>query len=281
MSRIGLVTCREIPEPDHDEEILHDALRGAGLEPRLIAWDDPDADPGAFDLCILRSCWNYHEAPDDFLRWLDGAERRTRVLNPPDVVRWNLHKRYLGELADAELPIVPTEWHGRGDSVDLAATMERRGWADVVVKPAVSAASYRTRRFRRAEVAAGQAFLDALLGDRDALVQPTLPGFAEPGERAIVWIAGDLTHAVRKAPRFDADEERVSAASGITDEERTLARRALALVPGDLLYGRVDLVQGPDGALAISELEVIEPSLFLIQSSSALDRFVQGILHHR
>jgi hypothetical protein len=47
-----------------------------------------------------------------------------------------------------------------------------------------------------------------------------------------------------------------------TDAERALADAALATVDAPLLYARVDLVP-VDGAPHVSELELIEPSLYL------------------
>src|ERR1700693_2131330 len=95
MTKVALVTCAELPEPDPDEALLVDALRQAGLGAELLAWDDPSANPAAFDLCVLRSCWNYYEDPQAFLAWIATTAAATKLQNPENVVRWNLHKRYL------------------------------------------------------------------------------------------------------------------------------------------------------------------------------------------
>lgn len=42
--RIGLVTCREIPEPDPEAEPLLQALRLEGVDAAWVAWDDPIID---------------------------------------------------------------------------------------------------------------------------------------------------------------------------------------------------------------------------------------------
>ncbi len=63
----------ELPEPDPDEELLLDAFRKAGMRAELLAWDDPHGNPGAFDLCVLRSCWNYYQDPKAFLTWIVAA----------------------------------------------------------------------------------------------------------------------------------------------------------------------------------------------------------------
>jgi O-ureido-D-serine cyclo-ligase len=283
-----------LPEPDPDQEPLLAALREAGLRAELLAWDDPAARrPGAFDLCVLRSCWNYFRAPEAFLGWCEEAAATSRLANPLPFVRWNLHKRYLLALEAAGVPVVPTVRLPRGRTSDLPALLAGRGWRDVVIKPAVSAASFLTRRFRPGETAAGQAFLAELLAERDALVQPYLPSAEEPGELALVWIDGELSHAVRKRARLAGDDEWVSKALPLPPAEAEVAQRAIALArakslgakaagaaagrEAELLYARVDLLLDEAGEPRVSEVELIEPSLFLLQAPAALERLVRAI----
>jgi glutathione synthase/RimK-type ligase-like ATP-grasp enzyme len=123
----------------------------------------------------------------------------------------------------------------------------------------------------------GQAFLTALVRDRDAMVQRYMPAVEDSGERALVWIDGEITHAVQKLPRFADGVERVSGALELTAQERELASRVLGCVKGELLYARVDVVGDGEGGVLVSELELIEPSLFLLQSPEALARLVKAI----
>jgi hypothetical protein len=277
MPSVALVTCLQIPEPDRDQELLLHALRRAGLRAELLAWDDPHGNPGVFDLCVLRSCWNYYRDPERFLSWVADAASRSLLLNPEKIVRWNLHKRYLRELESAGVPTIPTAWFDRGARVDLVATMESRGWDDVVIKPAISASSFRTKRFQIDHVSEGQTFLEGMVGERDAMVQQYIVDFEGTGERALVWIDGALTHAVRKSPRFAGGDEHVSEALVISDREKELAQRTLSCVEAELLYARVDVVNDDDGELLVSEFELMEPSLFLRQSPAALERFVGAV----
>jgi glutathione synthase/RimK-type ligase-like ATP-grasp enzyme len=126
-------------------------------------------------------------------------------------------------------------------------------------------------------VNAGQAFLDSLIGERDMMVQQYMPSFDTPGERALVCVDKKWTHAVQKYPRFAGEDESVSEALEITADEEALARRAVSCVEGDLLYARVDVVQDDDGGLVVSELELMEPSLFLLQCPEALERLVRAM----
>ncbi|MEM8599965.1 MAG: hypothetical protein AAGF99_08590, partial [Bacteroidota bacterium] len=68
----------------------------------------------AFDLVIIRSPWDYQHHADAFLDVLDEIEASSaRLENPAALVRWNLDKGYLRDLASHGIPIVPTAWaHG-------------------------------------------------------------------------------------------------------------------------------------------------------------------------
>ncbi|PCC73917.1 hypothetical protein SAMN02745121_06163 [Nannocystis exedens] len=276
--RVALATCLQKPEPDPDEELLVAALAGAGVEARVLAWDDPEAAWHEASLCVLRSTWNYPHRPDDFLAWARRVAAVTRMYNPLPVLEDNHHKSYLARLAARGVAVVDTVHLARGAAPDLAALLDERGWDRAVVKPAISAASMGTWRVDRSAAAASQQRLIADVALRDTMVQPYMRAVEEPGERALIWIDGALTHAIRKTARFAGEHERVSAALPIADDERALAEAALAPIADSLLYARVDTVRGEAGAPRIMELELIEPSLFLAEHPPALARLVAAIV---
>jgi hypothetical protein len=276
VKRVALITCTTLPEPDLDQEGQLEALRAAGLQAEMLAWDDPAAEPGAFDLCVMRSCWDYYRDPDAFLAFVARAARQSRLVNSEAVVRWNIHKSYLARLESAGVPVIPTAFFDRGQTVDVSEIMRRRGWDEVVLKPAISAASHRAHRFSRSERAAAQACMQSLLADGDALIQRYMEGFASSGERALIWIDGEFTHKVVKMPRFHGEAEAVSGARQVTEEERAIGRKALSCVDDELLYARVDVVDF-DGNPVVSEFELMEPSLFFAQNPEALQRFVRAL----
>jgi hypothetical protein len=276
--QLRIATCRPLPEPDADEELLLLALRAKGIDARMAAWNDPAerwSDPVP---TVIRSTWDYiHDLPR-FLEWADRAESAGPLWNRAAIVRWNAHKEYLREIAQHGHAVVPTTFLARGSHAKLADVMRERNWRDVVVKPTVSASSFGTRRFRDGEIEAGEAHLASLLAERDVLVQRYVDSVDGYGERALVWIDGVFTHAIRKTPRFSGEVERVSEALPIADDEHALATAVLQPYAQGLLYARVDLARDEHGRPMVMELELIEPSLFLVQSLPALERLVDGIL---
>ncbi len=279
---VAVATCTQLPEPDPDAPYYLAALERAGVSAQVLAWDDPQAPFDAARLVVIRSTWNYIHHLPQYLAWADrmGA----RLHNPPAIVRWNVHKRYLVEAAEAGLAVVPTLLVERGSGAPLDALLGARDWTDVVVKPAVSAGSFETRRLSRGAVSAEDAaWLARLCGARDVLVQPFVRSVDGYGERSIITLDGQQSHAIRKSPRFHDGAESVSAAQPIADDERALAEAALAFAarrtgaPAPLLYGRVDLARDEAGAPMIMELELLEPSLFFRQHPPAADAWAAGI----
>ena len=109
------------------------------------------------------------------------------------------------------------------------------------------------------------------------MVQPYMRSVEEYGERSLIWIAGELTHAVRKSPRLGDAAEDVSEALTIAEDERALAEEIMGDIPEQLLYARIDLIRDDVGSPLLAELELVEPSLFLAQAPHALERFVAAI----
>lgn len=277
---LRIATCRPLPEPDPDEEPLLAALEARGVRARMAGWNDPAEDWDAPVATVVRSTWDYLHELDAFLAWIERAARAAPLWNPPGILRGNVHKFYLRELAGGGFPIVPTAFLERGARVRLADVLAEHGWGDVVVKPAVSAASFGTLRVRASaagERARGEAHLAQLLAERDVLVQRYAPAVETSGERALVWIDGELTHSVRKHPRFTGQDERVSDALEPAEDERALALALLEPFGHELLYARVDLVRDECGVPELMELELIEPSLFLVQHPPALVRLADAL----
>ncbi|MFG1777471.1 RimK family alpha-L-glutamate ligase [Micromonospora sp. NPDC049048] len=287
--RVALVTCARLPDLDPDDRLLLDPLARRGVAVDVLDWADPGVDWPAYDLAVLRSPWDYALRRDEFVAW---AARVPALANPGDVVRWNTDKRYLAELSAAGVPTVPTSWIAPGETWRPPA---ERG--EYVVKPAVSAGSQDTGCYDLADPghrALAAAHLRRLSdAGRLAMVQPYLGAVDTAGETALLFLAGPhgptFSHAVRKGPMLTGPDlgveglfrpEEITARTA-TAEQLTVAEKALAAVPGGpgrLLYARVDLIPGPDGAPVLVELELTEPSLFLGHADGAADRLADAIL---
>jgi len=269
---VALATCSALPDGSPDVADLLSALNDRDVKAELVIWDDPALDWDAYELVVVRSTWDYTTRLGEFLAW---AERVPRLANDAAVLRWNTDKRYLRELEQAGLPVVPTLW----DPADIPAD-----WPEYVIKPAVSAGSRDTARWGAGDEGAARAHLARLRAEgRTTMVQPYMSAIDTEGETALLFFDREFSHAARKAPILEPGTGVVDGPRGgetvpaeATPEQIAVARQILNAVPGDLLYARVDLVPGPDGPVLI-ELELAEPNLFLRHGPGAADRFAQAI----
>ena len=271
--RVRIATARDVQGTDTDEPLLCAALAALGVTVAVAPWDDPRPWGEALPT-VIRSTWNYLHHPEAFAAWAQRVGASTTLHNDAGTVTWNLHKGYLVDLARRGLPVVPTALVRRGEAFSLAALPSTTGW---VVKPAVSAGSFATRRFEATDVTRGQAFLAELAAQRDVLVQPYLPSVTDHGERCLIVLDGVVSHAVRKEPCFEGDPVGVFAPVAVAPEEAALATAVLRTLPQMPLYGRVDLARDEEGALRLMELELIEPFLFLAGAEGACERFARAI----
>jgi glutathione synthase/RimK-type ligase-like ATP-grasp enzyme len=278
---VGLVTFSALPDLDPDDRPLAAALEARGLSLKPVVWDDPSVDWAGMRVAVLRSTWDYFHRRDEFVAWARRVSEATQLWNPVPVVEWNTHKFYLRELAAKGAPVVPTAFLERGRRADLGAILALRAWPTVVVKPAVSADSWGTIRATAETLAAGQAHLDALLSERDVMVQPFLSSVEESGERCLVFIDGQLSHAVRKRSLFlggrhvGPEGEPVP----IAPDEAQAAENVLRLAGHPpLLYARVDLARDMSGQPLLMELELVEPTLFLKDHPAACARLADAIV---
>ncbi|MCM2512931.1 hypothetical protein ABZ755_02365 [Streptomyces griseoincarnatus] len=270
MVRVALVTCADGPDvaEDRDLPVLVRALDEAGAEASAEVWDDGRVDWARFDLAVIRSTWDYSWRAAEFTAWAERCGGLTRLANPADVVRWNTDKRYLADLAAAGVPVVETRYLAPGDSVELPDGIE------FVVKPASGAGARFAARYTPDEHDTAVRHVRRLHDDGfTAMVQPYVRAIDSGGERALQFFDGKLLHASRKGPVLAPGtpyDQRKTAHPGLTDwtptaDELAVADAALSAVPGEpeLLYARVDLVDGDDGRPRVMELELVEPNLFL------------------
>ena len=274
--KIGLATQADLQDWEVDDTPLHAALAGRCELSRPV-WDDPSVDWASYDAVLIRTTWDYNDKREAFLRW---ARAVPRLLNPAEVVGWNVDKTYLAELAERGVPIAPTVWcRGR---VDVGEEMATRGWERAFLKPTNGATARETLRF--SDPAAGQAHLERCLAAGEVMMlQPYLAEVETRGELSAVFFEGRLSHAVRKVPV--AGDYRVQDDFGASDfpEEptprvRVLFERIWAALPFEgLLYGRIDLLESGDGHV-VTEVELIEPSLFFRHAPGAAEVLAEALL---
>ena len=284
---IQFATSADIPHLTTDDQVAARALTEHGARVAPIVWTEGlPADVrgvAAPDAVVIRSCWDYHLRPGEFRAWLDELERRRiAVINSPNLVRWNLHKSYLTELAAAGVPTVPTILSRGDDRRTLGEMLDEAGWEEAVVKPAVSLNAHETWRVMRSAVARFEARFTAMRSAGDVLVQEFIQQVTTDGEWSLVFVGHEFSHGVRKRAKqgdFRVQIEHGGSAVAETPPQRLIddAARVIAALPEPPVYCRVDGVLTPD-AFAVMEVECIDPVLFFELHAPAAALFAAAVL---
>ena len=290
--RITIATFEGMPpEFGADDQLLLRRLRERGVAVTYVPWSDPAADWSSPDLVYARSPWDYSQRHAEFVAWIHGVE--ARLENDPALIEWNSDKRYLADLAAAGIPVVETAYVGPGD---IPAPFER----ELVVKPTISAGARDTGRFGPQSADEGRALLARITGrGGTAMIQPFLSSVETAGETAVVMIAGEVSHVLRKRPVLRADEvaptraDELGVAESMYDpglvtrgsaeeDEIGLARSTLAMLVDRFdttpLVARVDMLRDDAGEPILLELEAIEPNLYFGQAPEAAERLADAIV---
>ncbi len=289
--RIALVSALAARGMDPDEQRALDALTAAGMVASVESWDDPAVRWGEFDVVILRSTWDYMDRTAEFFAWLGVVSAMTTLHNPIPTIRWSIDKHYFNDLAAAGVPVVSTFFVEPGeDPTDALHTYDQ-----FVVKPCIGSGSQAVSSYDTAGYpehrAAARKHADRLLGEgKSVMVQPLIKSVPIDGEMPMVFFGGEFSHGASKRVSiptggaqidslFAPEDNRPVSPSAYEIEVATQAIQAIPKFGGTrpLLYGRVDLVWGENREPLVLEVELIEPSLFLVHSPMAAANFVKAV----
>jgi glutathione synthase/RimK-type ligase-like ATP-grasp enzyme len=250
-----------------EDGFVRAALEAQGLRVARVDWASPYFDWSQTRCALFRTTWDYFTRIQAFSEWLDRAAAQTRLLNSASLVRWNMDKHYLADMAKEGVPIVETVFLEIGENADLSKFFTHFGVESLVLKPCIAAGSLHTYHFERAETPRIQAIFDELIRERSMMVQAFQENVLRHGEVSVMMFDGTITHAVVKKAK--AGDFRVQQEFGgsverheITDAERALAQLSYNACAEKPLYGRVDIILDNSGVPVLSELELIEPELF-------------------
>ena len=283
MVRIAFLTMDSLDDFVSYDALVVKCLAARGIVVDDISWRSSTANWDDYDLVVIRSPWDYQHSVDAFMNVLATIDASSAtLLNPIDVVRWNVRKTYLQQMHDQGVSIVPTHFVPSPTVAQIREMFDLFEADEIVIKPVVGANANDTF-WLRPETSASQFLeMERLYRGRLSLLQPFVPSVVSYGETSHIFFDGQHSHSVLKTPKagdFRVQEEHGSRIQSIAPEPATIetAQRALACVPQPLLYGRVDLVELPNGQSAVMELELIEPSLYLTYDSESPERFADAI----
>jgi glutathione synthase/RimK-type ligase-like ATP-grasp enzyme len=292
MTDVTILTERRYFKPDtvtpyianilKEYSLLKEALEGEGLLVNRTSWDNPEFDFTKTRAVVFRTIWDYFERFDEFFPWLRELDGKTMLINPLKLIEWNIDKHYLADLNARGFATVPTIFVDRGKDIALNEVCRQEGWEQVVIKPAVSGAGFETYKIDKEQLDRHEALFARLVTERDMLVQPFVSSIIEKGEASLMVFGGQYTHAILKKAKPGDFRVQDDFGGSVHPYQPTAGEIELAIalfrdidpVPA---YGRVDIVWDETGNALISELEIIEPELWLRNHPPAAADFAKAI----
>ena len=249
-------------EHDYMMDALRPPFAALGMSLHDLAWDDPDLDWSSFGAAIIGTTWDYWDRIDEFLATLERIGTLTKLFNSAALVRWNSRKTYLRELEAKGANLIPTLWLDAAPPERAVSAFDELGSEDLVFKRQIGAGAADQHRLKR-----GDPIPDM---PHAMMVQPFLRMIQDEGEISFIFIDGTFSHALVK--RAASGDYRIQSTYGGTEKaispsaEDLVAATAIISTFEDVpLYGRVDMLRGPDGRLLLMELELIEPYLYPLE----------------
>lgn len=269
-----------------DDELAHEPLRQLGWLVEEVSWRDALRGNGVpwdkYEAAVIRTTWDYHKEPDSFLRALETIDASAALLiNPLELVRWNLHKSYLRRLEARGVRIVATRWGQGLEHGTLHGIFDSLQTDEIVIKPAIGASADDTFLVHRDAVSSFSDDIVDSFREREFLAQPFVQSIVDEGEYSLFYFGGEYSHTILKRPKkrdFRVQEEHGGEISAVGVDEKLIARgrELLEYLPVEPLYARVDYVHDAEGEIALMELELIEPALYFRNAPMAATRFARA-----
>jgi len=266
-----------------EQELVQNALEAQGLKVVKADWADPKFDWSEVRTVLFRETWDYFHRISEFSTWLDATAFKTGMINPSSLIRWNLDKHYLNDLADRGVNVCTTRFIEAGEEITLAELQDQEDLQDFVLKPAISGGGRHTYRIRSDQVLKHENVFRELASTEAMMIQPFQTNVLKKGEVAYMVFGGNYSHAILKLAK--QGEFRVQDDFGgsveiydPSEEEIAFAQNVVARIDPMPAYARVDVSWDNNGDLVVMELELIEPELWFRFKPEAAGKFAEAVL---
>jgi hypothetical protein len=281
MKKCAILTMDCLDDFEAYDHLIDEPMLALGWQTEMVSWRAQNVNWDAYQAVIIRTPWDYQDDAQAFIDVLAQIEASTALLeNSLATVKWNINKRYLLELEEQGVNIVPTLWPDNFDINALDEYFTHFDCQQLVIKPCVSANADNTFWLKKSNYRQQADVLASVFKQREFMVQPFIDSVIEEGEFSCFFFDGQYSHCILKTPKendFRVQEEHGGILKSIEAEPQLMAQ-ALDTVTkiGQLpLYARVDFVRSGE-EFALMEAELIEPSLYFNMDPSSAQRFAEA-----
>ncbi len=275
MSVYILASRKYTDEPYIDDVMVQKALNERGIECHIVCWQDKlMASEG--DVIINRSCWDYPQHLEEFLKQIECFSKQARMLNSYELMSRNYDKTYLLDLEKQGFPVTPS---AKCESLDDVKSAIKKVGLPAICKPTVSASGIDTLLLNEDNFDVKLQEIEEIFTRKSAvLIQPFIEEIQTVGERSILVIDGEAVGCIKKLPKAGshlANGHQGGSADFVplNDEDLKFTGYVLSKLSYRPNFMRIDTIPTADG-YKILELEMIEPCLYLDRQPKAFEVMV-------
>ena len=282
MIHLAILTSERVPDLLEYDKKLVEGLLMHDIIAEPVVWETQSTELANYDAVLFRTTWGYHEKYHKFLLFLDYLDSlKIPIFNPVRIIRKNLHKFYLRELPELNIPTIDTVFVDRNSEITLKSIISEKKWDKFIIKPAVSAGAYKTHLINDYSDDGAEEIFRSMNLESDLLVQKYIPEIITDGEWSTIFFNRDYHYTVNKIPKpgdfrvqtlFDGKYTVCNPPENVLE----ISKRTAELFLDECLYVRVDGVRS-NGQFLIMEIEMIEPDIYLDYHPEGISIFAKSI----
>ncbi|MGB0914587.1 MAG: ATP-grasp domain-containing protein [Crocinitomicaceae bacterium] len=268
-----------------EDYCLMDAMKGLGLKVHRTNWDDSNFDWSSTKYVIFRTTWDYFDRFPEFSIWLEKVSKVTKLINPKELIYWNIDKHYLLDLDKQGVRIPNTYFIETGEQRTLSEICSNFKWDEFILKPVVSGAARHTYRFNLEDADKHEAVFKDLIASEGMMIQEFQRQIMTKGEVAFMVFGGKYSHAVLKQAKQGDFRVQDDFGGTISEykpnaEEIEFIEHAVSACSPVPVYARIDVIWNNENELCIGEIELIEPELWFRMNKNSAQACAQAVLNH-
>ena len=183
------------------DKLLIAPMKKNGWLASEISWRDKSVNWNSFDAVIVRSTWDYQFDPMKFIDVLSKINDSSAHLeNDLEMMKWNMNKHYLYDLANKNILTVETIWEREFNLEKIIKYFSLLNTNEIIIKPNISASAENTFRLKAEQLKDHRVKLESIFSTREFMIQPFMSNIISEGEYLFFYFYGQYSNAILKTP---------------------------------------------------------------------------------
>lgn len=267
---------------NREAQLLRDVFSVGDFRIECVSWRDPFIRWERYEAVFIRQTPKTETDFSHFWFWLVGTSSLAQVFNSLEIIGWNRNKEYFLDYKRKGIPTLQTVTYCKDSKeIDISKYFKKGDVLAVLNESGNTAFTVGKNEGESME------YLKAVIERKgEVVVQEKLSKEEQQEEFIFVSINGRLSHALKKSMRgayvsFRPDEASVQTADYVLRvSEDIWEEKDISPFASTPILGNFKFVARENGSV-LTNVEFIQPQLFLWEHPHALAKFFNGFLSQR